>query len=126
MENSVVITEYTAMDRIMKEERTYIVNLVKKIKASGTNVLLIQKSILRDSINELSLHFLAKAGIMVIRDIEREDVDFICKTIGCTPVVHIDYLTPDKLGKATLCEEVTLSEGSKIVKITGKYLFLDY
>ncbi|MCP3686674.1 MAG: hypothetical protein GY861_28895 [bacterium] len=79
MENSVVVNEYSAMDRIMREERTYIVNLVKKVKASGTNVLLIQKSILRDAVNDLSLHFLAKANIMVIKDIEREDIEFISK-----------------------------------------------
>jgi T-complex protein 1 subunit delta len=126
MENSVVVNEYSAMDRIMKEERTYIVNLVKKIKASGANVLLIQKSILRDAVNDLSLHFLAKANIMVIKDIERDEVDFISKTIGATPVVHIDHLKPEKLGKANLCEEVTLSEGSKIVKITGKPINLKF
>jgi T-complex protein 1 subunit delta len=78
------------MDRIMKEERKYIADLVKKIVKSGANVLLIQKSILRDATNELSLHFLAKKGIMVIKDVERNDVEFICKTIGCTPVAHID------------------------------------
>ena len=67
------------MDRILKEERKYIAEIVKKIAASGTNVLLIQKSILRDAVNELSLHFLAKKGIMVVKDIEREDVEFISK-----------------------------------------------
>jgi T-complex protein 1 subunit delta len=45
-------------------------------------------------------------------------VDFISKTIFCKPVAHIDSFTADKLGEAGLCEEVTLSEGSKIVKIT--------
>jgi hypothetical protein len=35
------------MDRVYKEERNYILGIVKKIKASGCNVLLIQKSILR-------------------------------------------------------------------------------
>ena len=40
------------MDRILKEERKYIVNLVKQIVATGCNVLLIQKSILRDAVNE--------------------------------------------------------------------------
>lgn len=74
----------------MKEERKYIADLVKKIVKSGANVLLIQKSILRDATNELSLHFLAKKGIMVIKDVERNDVEFICKTVGCTPVAHID------------------------------------
>jgi T-complex protein 1 subunit delta len=60
IENSVVVKDYTAMDRILKEERKYIANLVSKIAKSGANVVLIQKSILRDAVNDLSLHFLAK------------------------------------------------------------------
>ena len=47
MENNVIISDYTQMDRIMKEERQYILNIVKTIKKSGCNMLLIQKSILR-------------------------------------------------------------------------------
>lgn len=74
----------------MKEEKKYIVQLVKKIVATGCNVLLIQKSILRDAVNDLALHFLAKKNIMVIKDIERDDVDFICKTIDAVPVPHVD------------------------------------
>jgi T-complex protein 1 subunit delta len=41
LENNVVVNDYTAMDRILKEERKYIVNLVKKIVATGCNVLMI-------------------------------------------------------------------------------------
>ena len=67
------------MDRILKEERQYLLELSKKIKKAGCNVLLIQKSILRDAVNEMSLHFLAKLKIMVIKDIERDEVEFICK-----------------------------------------------
>jgi len=119
MENSVVVNEYSAMDRIITEERNYIVGLVKKIKAAKCNVLLIQKSILRDAVNEMSLHFLAKAGIMVIKNIERDEIEFISKTLGCTPVAHIDQFTPNKLAKAKVCEEVTLSEGSKVIRIKG-------
>ena len=119
MENTVVVGEYSAMDRILKEERKYIIDLVKKIKSSGCNLLLIQKSILRDATNDLSLHFLSKAGIMVIKDIDREEVEFISKTTGAIPVAHIDHLTSSKLGKANLVEEITMSEGSKIVKVTG-------
>lgn len=103
IENSVIVKDFHAMDRIMREERKIISEMVKKIAASGANVLLIQKSILKDATNELSLHFLAKKGIMVVQDIERDDVEFICKTLGCIPVAHIDHLTADKFGKATLC-----------------------
>ena len=48
------------MDRILKEERNYILQMVKKIRASGANVLLIQKSILRDAVTDLSLHYLVR------------------------------------------------------------------
>jgi T-complex protein 1 subunit delta len=41
MENNVVVHDYTAMDRILKEERKYILELVKKITSTGCTVLLI-------------------------------------------------------------------------------------
>lgn len=41
MENNVVVHDYTAMDRILKEERKYILDLVKKVTATGANVLLM-------------------------------------------------------------------------------------
>lgn len=82
VENNIVVKDYNAMDRILKEERKYIGELVKKIVKSGANVLFIQKSILRDSVNELSLHFLAKKNIMVVKDIERDEVEFICKVLS--------------------------------------------
>jgi T-complex protein 1 subunit delta len=135
IESSVVISDYQQMDRVYKEERNYILALVKKvrfnccwtgwllfaatlhsshthyqthhhnqtkpnqttnqnhspnqtnnnhraqIRASGCNVLLVQKSILRDAVTDLALHYLAKAKIMVVRDVEREDVEFISKTL---------------------------------------------
>ncbi len=47
MENQVIVSDYSQMDRVLKEERVYILNIVKHIKKAGCNVLLIQKSILR-------------------------------------------------------------------------------
>lgn len=69
--------------------------------------------------NELSLHFLAKKKIMVVKDIEREDIEFICKTIGATPVAHIDNLSPEKLGSAKLVNYASTSDGKKVLKVTG-------
>jgi T-complex protein 1 subunit delta len=119
VENNIVVKDYSAMDRLLKEEKKYIAEMVKKISESGCNVLLIQKSILRDATNDLSLHFLAKKNIMVVKDVDREDIEFISKTIGAIPVAHIDHLTADKLGKADLIEEVSLSDDSKILKVSG-------
>ncbi|KAH8859368.1 T-complex protein 1 subunit delta [Schistosoma japonicum] len=91
MENNVVITDYTQMDRIMKEERQYILNIIKAVKKAGCNVLLIQKSILRDAVNELALHYFNKMKIMVVKDIERTEVEFICKaTAHCVHITGIE------------------------------------
>mmetsp|Transcript_8242 Transcript_8242/g.9674 ORF Transcript_8242/g.9674 Transcript_8242/m.9674 type:complete len:528 (-) Transcript_8242:106-1689(-) len=120
MQNDVVVSDYAAMDRILRDERKYILNLCKKVKKSGCNVVLIQKSILRDAYNELSLHFLAKMGILVVTDIDRGDVEFICRTLGCTPIAHSDNLTKDKLGSAEHVGDVTMpGSGHKVVKFTG-------
>lgn len=119
MESNVVVGNDQAMDRIIKEERQYILGIIKKIIASGANVLLLQKSVLREAISDLALHFLAKKKIMVVKDIDRNDIDFISKTIGATPVAHIDSLTSEKLGHAGLVEEVSAGGAAKIVKVTG-------
>ncbi|KAI9592793.1 chaperonin Cpn60/TCP-1 family [Syncephalis fuscata] len=102
MDNQVIVNDYRQMDRILKEERQYLLNMCKKIKKSGCNVIFVQKSILRDAVNDLSLHFLAKLKIMVVRDIEREEVEFICKSTGCKPIADIESFAEDKLGSADL------------------------
>jgi len=81
-------------------------------------VLLIQKSILRDATVDLSLHFLAQMKIMVITDIERDEIEFISKTIGAIPIASIESFTTEKLGSAALVEESSTS-GGKVVKVTG-------
>lgn len=117
-ENNIVVNDYRQMDKILKEERAYLLNICKKIKKSKCNVLLIQKSILRDAVNELALHFLSKLNIMVVKDIEREEIEFLSKSLGCKPISDIELFTEDRLGSAELVEEID-SDGSKIVKFTG-------
>lgn len=118
MENQIVVNDYRQMDKILKEERTYLLNMVKKIQKARCNVLFIQKSILRDAVNDLSLHFLSRLKIMAIKDIERDEVEFLCKSTGCKPIANVDTFTEDKLGSADLVEEVS-SNGARYVKVTG-------
>lgn len=118
IDQSVVVSDYAQMDRILKEERKYLLDMCKQIAKTGCNVLLVQKSILRDAVTDLSLHFLAKLKVLVVTDIERDDVDFICKTVGCHPIASIESFVPEKLGRAdSVAEEAT--PDSKIVRVTG-------
>ncbi|KAK8803805.1 hypothetical protein WA158_001499 [Blastocystis sp. Blastoise] len=120
IDNKVIVNDYTQMDRLLREERSYILDICKKIKKTGCNVLLVQKSILRDAVNELSLHFLAKLKILVVANIERDQIEFIARTLNCRPVAHIDSFTEDKLGYADLVMESSLEgDKNKVIKITG-------
>jgi len=118
MDNQVIVNDYSQMDRILREERAYILNIVKTIKKSGCNVLLIQKSILRDALSDLAIHFLNKVKIMVVSDIERDEIEFISKTLGCRPIASLDHFTEANLVKVDLCEEKSIGQG-KVVEMHG-------
>lgn len=51
----------------------------------------------------------AKAKIMVVRDIERDEIEFISKTLNCLPISHVDHMKPEKLAHADLVESETVS-----------------
>jgi T-complex protein 1 subunit delta len=119
MDQSVVVSNDAAMDRVIEQEKKYILKIVRKIADAKCNVLLVQKSILRDSVSDLALHFLAKKGIMVVKDIEREDIEFICKSIGTIPIAHIDQFTAEKMASAASCAEVEFGGGNKMIRING-------
>jgi len=115
------VKDYNQMDRILKEERMIVAKMVKKIAQTGCNVLLVQKSILRDSVTDLSLDFCAKMKIMVVRDVEREDVEFISRILGCEPVADLNNFTKEKLGTCELVYDDNLGEsgGQGVTRFCG-------
>lgn len=118
MDNTVVINDYRLMDKVIKEGRQYILNMCKKIKKANCNVLLIQKSILRDAVDDLSLNYLKRLNILAVKDVERDEIEFLSKSLGCKPISDIEAFTEDKLGHADLVEE-TNENDVKVVRITG-------
>ena len=67
---------------------------------------------------EMSLHYLAKLKIMVVSEIERDEMDFISKTLGVRPIADIDGFADDKLASAELVEQVD-KDGVQYVHVTG-------
>jgi T-complex protein 1 subunit delta len=55
---------------------------------------------------------------MTINDVDREEIEFVCKTIGCRPIASLDHFTAENLASADTVEEINAS-GSRLVKITG-------
>merc|ERR1712060_869628 len=56
---------------------------------------------------------------MVVRDIERDDIEHIAKTLNCSPIAHVDNVKAEKLGVCELVEEVSTGGTGKIVKFSG-------
>lgn len=118
MQSQIVLSDYNQMDRVQREQRKYILQMVQSIAKTGANIILLQKSVMREPISDLALSFLEKKGILVVKDVDRSDVDFVCRTLGCKPIASLEGLTADKLGYADLVEEKQ-TPGGAIVKITG-------
>eukprot|EP00401_Gymnodinium_catenatum_P004137 CAMPEP_0117526134 /NCGR_PEP_ID=MMETSP0784-20121206/36130_1 /TAXON_ID=39447 /ORGANISM="" /LENGTH=531 /DNA_ID=CAMNT_0005322355 /DNA_START=28 /DNA_END=1623 /DNA_ORIENTATION=+ len=120
MESNLQVRDYSQMDRLLREERTILAKMVKQIAKTGCNVLLVQKSILRDATTDLSLDFCAKAKILVVRDVDREEIEFVSRMLGVEAAASIDSFTPEKLGSAGLVYEENLGqELGSIVRFTG-------
>ena len=70
-----------------------------------------------DAVSDLAHHFLAKMKIMVIKDIEREDIEYVCKSLNVRPAASLDHFTADTLASAELAEEIQAGS-SKMVKVS--------
>lgn len=68
-------------------------------------------------LSNVSLHCLNEIKVMVVKDTERENVDFICRKTGTKLVDHFDQFTADMLGSTKLVEEASLSGSGKLFKI---------
>lgn len=44
---------------------------------------------------------------MQVRDVERDDIDFLSRILGCEPVASLQEFTKDKLGEAELVYVLT-------------------
>ncbi|CAA6671407.1 unnamed protein product [Spirodela intermedia] len=107
IEQSIVVSDYTQMDRILKEERNYILGSSRRSRLRAA----------MDAVTDLSLHYLAKAKILVIKDVERDDIEFVTKTLNCLQL-PMSSISGRKAWICRLRGEVSVGDG-KIVKITG-------
>ena len=69
----------------------------------------------------------AKAKIMVVRDIERDDIEYISKTLNCLPIAHADHMKPEKLGHADRVDEIQVSPAPvECKRVSGQLISLQH
>mmetsp|Transcript_41978 Transcript_41978/g.65589 ORF Transcript_41978/g.65589 Transcript_41978/m.65589 type:complete len:511 (+) Transcript_41978:116-1648(+) len=96
---------YSSLDKILRIRKKYAQSIGRKIKGSGCNVMILQKSLIKENICEITMQILAQLQILLIKDVDREDGDRICQIFGCKPIADINSFSPRYLGTAISVEE---------------------
>lgn len=113
MDSKILVNNPELMDKIIQDERRYILDMCKKIKLSGCQLLIIQKSILRDSLSELGKHFLKQLNVLVIDKIDRKEIEYICDALKIEPIADVNLMNNNNL------KEVEIRNNEDMIEIVG-------
>ncbi len=103
------IKDPTQMQAFLDQETRMLQDMVKKIAASGANVLFCQKGI-----DDMAQHFLAKKGVLSARRAKQSDMEKLAKATGGKIVTNIEDLTQKDLGAAGMVEERKVGDDKMI------------
>jgi len=93
------------MKTFLDEEETMMRQMVEKIAESKANVVLSEKGI-----DDVVLHFLAKRGILAVKNLSSGDMEKLGRATGGKIVATLKDLSAESLGEAKLVEEVKIGD----------------
>jgi thermosome len=93
------------MKLFLDEEERMLREMVDKIAEAGANVVFCEKGM-----DDVALHFLAKKGILAVKNVSSSDMEKLARATGGKIVASVKDLTQDVLGEAKLVEEVKIGE----------------
>jgi len=93
------------MKGFLDEEESMLREMTEKVAKSGANVIFCEKGI-----DDMALHFLARKGIMAIKNVSSGDMEKLAKATGGTIQASTKDLPPEGLGEAKLVEEVKIGD----------------
>ncbi|MDH5747452.1 MAG: thermosome subunit beta, partial [Candidatus Bathyarchaeota archaeon] len=101
------------IESFLREEENMLKEMVKKIVATGANVVVCQKGI-----DDMVQHFLARKGILAVQRAKESDMEKLGKATGGKVVTSLEELTESDLGYAELVEERKIGD-DKMTFIEG-------
>lgn len=93
------------MKLFLDEEERMLREMVDKIAEVGANAVFCEKGI-----DDVALHFLAKKGILAVKNVSSSDMEKLARATGGKIVASVKDLTPDVLGEAKTVEEVKIGD----------------
>jgi len=112
-ESKINIKSPSQMQGFLDEEDRTFRDMVDKIKATGANVVICEKGI-----DDVVLHYLAKAGIYAVKQVKESDMQKLARATGGRIVVGVKELSSKDVGLAARVEEKQIGE-SDMTFITG-------
>jgi len=101
------------MEAFLQQEESMLKDMVEKVAAKGTTVVIAQKGI-----DDLAQHFLARKGILAVRRVKKSDMEKLAKATGGKIITNLDDINPSDLGYAELVEERKIGD-DKMTFIEG-------
>jgi len=101
------------MEAFLHEEENMLRSMVEKISSAGAKVVICQKGI-----DDMAQHFLAKKGILAVKQAKESDMAKLAKATGGKLIKSLDNLAEDYLGYAELVEERKIGD-DKMIFIEG-------
>ncbi|MDH7476988.1 MAG: thermosome subunit beta [Candidatus Bathyarchaeota archaeon] len=93
------------MKLFLDEEERMLKDMVDKIAETEANVVFCEKGI-----DDVALHFLAKRGILAVKNVSSSDMEKLAKATGGKIMASVKELTADVLGEAKIVEEVKIGD----------------
>jgi len=93
------------MKSFLDEENKMLKNMVDKVIGSGATVAFCQKGV-----DDMAQHYLAKAGLLVVRRVKESDLTKLAKATGGRIITNLDDLFEKDLGTSEIVEERKIEE----------------
>ena len=103
------IKDPSQMKAFLDQEDDMMQEMVKKVKASGADVIFCQKGI-----DDMVQHFLYKEGIMAARRVKESDMEKLARATGGRVTSNLNDLKTADLGFAGLVEERKIGDDKMI------------
>lgn len=86
-----------------KDEEAQMEQTVKELHDSGMRVVVAGATI-----GELALHYLNRAGILVIKVLSKFELRRLCRVVGATPLARLGAPMPDEMGNVDIVETLEI------------------
>jgi T-complex protein 1 subunit theta len=86
-----------------KGEEAQMENTIKELKDSGLRVV-----VAGSTVGELALHYLNRAGILVIKVLSKFELRRLCRVVGASPLARLGAPMPDEMGNIDIVETLEI------------------